>query len=242
MVDPNCLLPQPSLATGSSAKTIQSPQPIHSKEQPMLTQTTRPNTNGNFQRKTLAHQLDRLDSILDGLDNALQGAITDAVKTAVSTAVGETVRATLLEIATNPDILALLRSGIMPAVVPPAAPTAPATGTEQPGPIRRAGRALASAWAWGLKRMADAGRAIAAPVRNAYTGAITTYRQINAIWQLRRPIIVSLAVGVTVGIVVGYVAAPWLSGVISGIGAMSATLSAQLAIWTRRLFGGLSMT
>jgi hypothetical protein len=104
------------------------------------------------------------------------------------------------------------------------------------------GQAFVNAWAWSLKKAAAAGRAIAAPVRNAYQVTLATYRQINAIWHLRRPILISLAVGAAVGVVVGYIAAPWLAGAISGVGAMSATLSAQMAVWTRRLFGGLSMT
>jgi hypothetical protein len=59
---------------------------------------------------------------------------------------------------------------------------------------------------------------------------------------LRRPIIISLAVGAAVGVVVGYVAAPWLAGVVSGIGAMSATFGAQLTVWTRRLFTSMAAT
>jgi len=198
-----------------------------------------PRMNGNPPRKNLAQQLDRLDSILDGLDQGLSGAIADAVKEIVPTVMAETIRATLKEILSNPDLLALLRGNLPPASPPSAEPQPPA---QRPTAIGRVGQAFVNAWAWSLKKATAAGRAIAAPARNAYQGTLATYRQINAIWHLRRPILISLAVGAAVGVVVGYLAAPWLAGAISGVGAMSATLSAQMAVWTRRLFGGLSMT
>ena len=68
-----------------------------------MTVTTSPSNNGRLQRKSLSSQLDRLDNILDGLNGALTGAITDAVKDAVSTAVAEAVRATLIEVVSNPE-------------------------------------------------------------------------------------------------------------------------------------------
>lgn len=52
--------------------------------------------NGRF-KKSLAYQLDRLDSILDGLADALNGAVADAVKQAVGTAAREAVKVALAE-------------------------------------------------------------------------------------------------------------------------------------------------
>ena len=52
--------------------------------------------NGRF-KKSLAHQLDRLDTILDGLAEALQGAVADAVKQAVGQAAREAVKVALAE-------------------------------------------------------------------------------------------------------------------------------------------------
>ena len=61
-----------------------------------MTTAERTNIDGQ-QRKTLASQLDRLDSILDGLDRALAGAVQEAV----SMAVKEAVQAVLAEVLTN---------------------------------------------------------------------------------------------------------------------------------------------
>src|SRR5262245_50960001 len=88
-------------------------------------------TNGQ-ERKTLASQIDRLHSILDGLsDNlneavatAVQGAVELAVRQAVGPAVKEAVQAVLVEVMTNADLLATLRAVL---------PTAPAdTTTDRP--------------------------------------------------------------------------------------------------------------
>lgn len=53
--------------------------------------------NGRF-KKSLAYQLDRLDSILDGLADALNGAVADAVKQAVGEAAREAVKVAMAEV------------------------------------------------------------------------------------------------------------------------------------------------
>src|SRR5215472_9660383 len=96
--------------------------------------TTATATNGV--RKTLASQLDRLDSILDGLADALNGAVASAVegaveravKQAVGEAVRETLQAVLVEVVSNPDLLAAARTLFTPgnpAGVPPDPPERP---------------------------------------------------------------------------------------------------------------------
>ena len=77
-------------------------------------------TNGEV-RKTLAGQLDRPDSILDGLGaglneavaTAVQGAVEAAVRQAVSEGVKEAVQGALAEVLTNPD-LGAARHDVLP--------------------------------------------------------------------------------------------------------------------------------
>lgn len=57
--------------------------------------------NGRF-KKTLAHQLDRLDAILDGLADALNGAVSDAVRQAVLQATREAVQVAMAEVLPKP--------------------------------------------------------------------------------------------------------------------------------------------
>jgi len=52
--------------------------------------------NGRF-KKSLAHQLDRLDVILDGLAEALNGAVSDAVRQVVGQATREAVQMAMAE-------------------------------------------------------------------------------------------------------------------------------------------------
>ncbi|MFT3883347.1 MAG: hypothetical protein QM703_27295 [Gemmatales bacterium] len=57
--------------------------------------------NGRF-KKSLAHQLDRLDTILDGLADALNGAVSDAVRQAVLQATREAVQVAMAEVLPKP--------------------------------------------------------------------------------------------------------------------------------------------
>jgi hypothetical protein len=101
-------------------------------------------TNGKA-RKSLAEQIDRLDSILTGLSEALEGAVADAVQRAVGVAVERAVQGVLAELVTNPAVAELLRgtaplAGPAPPGVPPPA--------ANPSPVRErlaglAGRARA---------------------------------------------------------------------------------------------------
>src|SRR5262245_3137174 len=121
------------------------PTSIGSDQAMTTNNTTRP-------RKNLADQIDRLDSILDGLSEGLNEAVATAVKEAVTTGVQQAV----FEVLTNADLQQLLR--------PPAPPTSPAA----PAPPESTGEGgfLAGLWR-GLKGTAArvgeaAGRAASA--------------------------------------------------------------------------------
>jgi hypothetical protein len=88
--------------------------------------TTKTNPNGQ-ERKTLASQIDRLDSILDGLSEALSESVSTAVQEAVSLAVKEAVQTVLTEVLTNPE----LRDRLQP-LCPPAPPPPSSSGGSSP--------------------------------------------------------------------------------------------------------------
>jgi len=189
-----------------------------------MTMTMNHSANGGT-RRNLGSQIDRLDRILDGLDEALQGAITDAVKEAVSVAVAEAVRSTVLEIVSNPHILQVLRGQFTPAAPAPA--PAASNSDRRPGPLKRA-----------LARVRGTVNKLTNRVRAAGNTARRTWQQANAIWALKRPIVVALGFGAVAG-VVAYASSPWLAGVVSGLSATGAALGMQLAMFARRIFGGL---
>ena len=67
-------------------------------------------------RKSLSEQIDRLDSLLDGLADNLNAAVADAVRDAVGGAVREAVQATLLELLAHPEIKSLLQAATASAM------------------------------------------------------------------------------------------------------------------------------
>jgi hypothetical protein len=85
-----------------------------------------PASNGRV-RKSLEGQLDRFDSILDGLADALNGSVADAVKDAVGQAVREAVQAVVAELVANPDVAKALAAahGLTAPTAPPPAPAMP---------------------------------------------------------------------------------------------------------------------
>src|SRR5436190_24136408 len=75
-------------------------------------------TNGRPQRKQLADQIDRLDSILDGLSEGLNEAVADAVRDGTRLALKDA----LIEIMTDPTLRSKLRQAAAPEATEPAKP------------------------------------------------------------------------------------------------------------------------
>jgi hypothetical protein len=126
-------------------------------------------------RKNLADQIDRLDSILDGLAENLNEAVATAVQQAVAAAVQEAVKLAVIEVVTNAELQQLLR---------PMPPQAEAQTTNRPGglwramrdAVVRAGQAVTTAAAatggWLASAARQVGQRVAAgvaKVRRAFT-------------------------------------------------------------------------
>jgi hypothetical protein len=90
--------------------------------------TTKTNPNGQV-RQTLASQIDRLDTMLDGLGDALSESVATAVQEAVSLAVKEAVQTVLTEVLTNPE----LRDRLQPPSPPPPPPPPSSGGSSSLG-------------------------------------------------------------------------------------------------------------
>lgn len=96
-------------------------------------------TNGA--RKTLADQINRLDSLLDGLSVAIPEVIADSVREAVTVAVREAVRDAvqhvLSEVLTSPVVLDRLREAASQSPAVPEMDAAPVPVSVRPGPLTR---------------------------------------------------------------------------------------------------------
>jgi hypothetical protein len=117
---------------------------------------TKTSSNGQS-RKTLASQLDRLDTILDGLADGLNEAVATAVREAVGLAVQEAVAAVL----TNPALRAQVTKVVTADPGLPAGPAPSGAGSEgrPAGLCGRVRDKLRSAGRAGAERLRQAGRA-----------------------------------------------------------------------------------
>jgi len=198
--------------------------------------------NGRTPRKSLATQLDRLDTILDGLADGLNEAVATAVKEAVVVA----VEAVLREMPTNPELLRRVRPE--PIVAEPT--------VAQPSLVRRAGeaidRGLRSCWTWLVAKARSLRTRAAAIVSEGLPAlAVGVWRGMTAfarrVWsgvvvaallayRYRRALVIALAVGTLIGLGC-YLAGPGVASFVSGLAGFIGSLVASGLNHLRRMLG-----
>jgi high-affinity Fe2+/Pb2+ permease len=179
-------------------------------------------TNGKPQRKQLSDQLDRFDTMLDGLSEALNVTIADAVRDGTRLALKDAV----VEILTDPTLRSKLREATDP-VKPSAEPmkrssfweAAKARVAATSRALKTAGAMAASSAVSGVKTFVDA-------VRNPtnITALAST---------LKRLVWVGASAGIVIA-VVSYFAPHTISAALSGLTAAVAAISILANNWTRR--------
>src|SRR5262245_59023317 len=193
-------------------------------------------TNGQ-ERKTLASQLDRLDSMLDGLSDALNGAVATAVegaveravRQAVGAAVRETLQAVITEVVSNPDLLAAARTVLTPgspADVPPEPREPPRSLFRRACDGVKAGLAVAATACHG------AGASVARQAAAVKSLARSGWRLLR---RSRGRLLAACGVGVAAGALT-YLAGPWLAVAASSAAGFVTTLAVQAASGLRQLF------
>jgi hypothetical protein len=202
--------------------------------------TTMNNNLPGRQRRSLNDSIGHLDQMIDGLAEAIPGTIKDTLQETVGAAITEGVRAALLEIVSNPDVLALLRSSL--PTVPPFA--VPVTAT-QPGVVHRllvrTGAGVVNAVRWSMSLMQ-------AGARNATQCALTALNKmtelrdrLRSLRHARRPLLLAVAVGALVATIT-LVAPSWVAAMLSGLGGAGVTLAVQAGLWLRQQLGRLLVT
>src|ERR1700720_2521246 len=144
-------------------------------------------------RRNLNDSIGHLDKMIDGLSEAIPGTIRDTLQETVGAAITEGVRAALLEIVSNPDVLALLRSSL-PMPSPLAVPLAP--GTPQL-PLLRTLLTKACSSVVTIARCSKKGvLAVTRAVANGTTAALNklaAFRQrLRSLRHARRPLLLAL--------------------------------------------------
>jgi hypothetical protein len=124
----------------------------------------------------------------------------------------------LLEVFTNPDVLALLAAAVPIRQAPPPA-NMHAAGSERP-------RLLSAAKEWVIgqaRAAATMGRQMAARLKAGLLG----------LWRLRRQLLSAVAIGAAVGLA-AYLAGPWLSALAGGLASGTLSLTAPARGWLQR--------
>jgi hypothetical protein len=191
-------------------------------------------TNGQ-QRKTLASQIDRLDSILDGFADNLNEAVATAVKEAVAVSVQQAI----VEVLTNPELQQLLHPPVAPS--PTQAPAEASTdggrgglGQAVRGTVGRvaeaAGRAASAVGGWLASTARQARELVVGGAQKVRRGARTLYA-----WVLTSRVAKVVGVG-------GLIAAacclgnPALAGALGGAALAVAAAVSQLPAHVLALF------
>ena len=182
------------------------------------------------QRKSLEYQLDRLDSILDGLADALNGAVADAVKDAVGLAVREAVSAVMSEVVRNPAVLEKL-TGV--AVTKPE-PVVPAPVQPVPeGRLKKVWNRVTGGVCSILRRVIGFARGgvlrVAHAIRMSIARAQATVAVVSTVAALsglgRRAVLWAFVIGLVVGLGC-YVGGPVVASTFGGLMAYVASLIA----------------
>jgi hypothetical protein len=179
-------------------------------------------TTSNGQRKTLADQIDRLDSILTGLSEALNESVAAAVQDAVGLAVREAVRGVLIELVTNPEALDLLRAALLQPSADGTATIAPEPMPPQEIPVQSSlKQRLGRAWGWAQSCLSATVQACAV--------------RLQMVWRFRGTLALALGLGTVAG-VASYFVGPWLAAACGWLGGFLTAVGMQArAAWQRLL-------
>jgi hypothetical protein len=187
------------------------------------------NVNTNGQRKTLASQLDRLDTILDTLDEGLQEAVASAVQEAVGLAVREAINGLVTEVLTNPDLLSQVRTLLTPVIVKNA--PHPVAGEKLQAAVKeRFGRM----WNGVKGRVETTKQTCRQVLRRIGQWAGKLLLRVRVLGRFRRQLLLSAGVGVAAG-VVSYFAGPYVAAATGWLGGFVTTIGVQAALAWERL-------
>jgi hypothetical protein len=210
--------------------------------------------NGHSQRKTLSTQIDRLDSILDGLAEALNESVADAVRDVVGQVVRETVGTTIREVLGNPELLRASLAKHMPAAMPQPSPVSSSGSvgkalkgalatllhkcSEMAGKVKQH---FGSAWSRSLGKLGiftALARQNFQHLRSDLARAGNLIRHgVSGAWKFRRSSTVAMAVGVLSGLSC-YFAGPVIASVACGLSGAVMTLSGMILLPVWRLISG----
>jgi hypothetical protein len=185
-------------------------------------------------RMQLSDQLDRLDSILDGLSENLNAAVADAARDGIRLACKEA----LLEILTNAD----LRSTLHQATAP--------THVEQPEPAPQP--KVSGWWAQVKARASQAAASVGRLAGQVIAGAADTVhgiarvaaegvQSVRGLGSVKKLLLVAGVAGSTLA-VASLLAPHAVAAAVCGLSGAVAATAVQLGVWTRRAYRAFTTT
>jgi hypothetical protein len=199
-----------------------------------MTATLNNNNVSGRQRRSLNDTIGHLDQMIDGLSEAIPGTIRDTLQETVSAAITDGVRAALLEIVTNPDVLTLSRNSL-PTPSPLAVPFAPVT--PHPSQLRtlltKVCSGVVTAGRWSKNGVLAVTRTVSESTRALLNRLAALRERLRSLRHARRPLLLALAVG-ALAVVITLVAPTWVAAVVSGLGGAGVTLAVQAGLWLRQ--------
>jgi hypothetical protein len=191
-------------------------------------------------RRSLNDTIGHLDQMIDGLSEAIPGTIRDTLQETVGAAVGEGVRAAILEIVSNPEVLALLRTTLVPEAphavpVGPVVPRMPLVRTL----LKKAWSGVVTAACLSKNAVVSAACAVASGTTRGLNKLAELGQRLRSLRKARRPLLVALAVGAVVA-AIALIAPSWVAATLSGLGGAGVTLAAQAGLWLRKRVGLLA--
>jgi hypothetical protein len=201
-----------------------------------MTTTMNHNNVSGRQRRSLNDTIGHLDQMIDGLSEAIPGTIRDTLQETVGAAITEGVRAALLEIVTNPDVLTLLRSSLPPPS-PLAVPLAPGSSLLRTL-LTKVCSSVATVARWSRNGVLAVTRMVADGTRVVLNKLAAMRERLRSLRHARRPLLLALVVG-GLAVVITLVAPTWVAAVVSGLGGAGVTLTVQAGLWLRQHLGKL---
>jgi len=178
-------------------------------------------------RKSLATQLDRFDTMLEGLSEAIPDVVADTVRVATQQAVREAVEAAVKEVLTNPQI----REKLLPTIEQKPTTTTMWNRVRQMWQgVRSTLNSLRQSCTNNVQRVCES----ASNLRQRMLWLPKTLQVVKAV---KGQVVMAVGVGLVVA-VVALVAGPYVAAVLSGIGGFGSTLAVQGGLWLRRMMGG----
>jgi hypothetical protein len=201
--------------------------------------TTMNNNLPGRQRRSLNDSIGHLDQMIDGLSEAIPGTIKDTLQETVGAAITEGVRAALLEIVTNPDVLALFRSSL-PTVPPFAVPITPHLSLLRTL-LTKVCSGVGTVARWSKNGVVAVATAVADCTSTVLNKLAALRERLRSLRHARRPLLLALVVG-GLAVVITLVAPTWVAAIVSGLGGAGVTLAVQAGLWLRQHLGNLLVT